>query len=351
MPSDTGSTRNKQEKPDWYQATAKYEKPDQRKAIWQILDTFVPYVALWAVMIYMVVSGFSYWITFALALVASVLLVRIFIFFHDCCHGSFFASSQWNRVLGYVSGILTFTPYEDWRRSHAIHHSTVGDLDRRGMGDVSLLTVDEYLASSGRKRLAYRIYRNPLVMFGFGPAFMFLLRFRLSSKGARKHERKSVIVTNLAIIAIIALASFTIGVKTYLLNQLPVILIAGAIGLWLFYIQHDFEGVYWARHEDWDQMRASLEGCSYYRLPGILKWITGNIGLHHIHHIRPRIPNYNLQHCYKETPALQKIIPLTFCKSLKAPWLNLWDEKQAKLVSFRSLKTHQQGTYLRKNSN
>ncbi|UCH79987.1 MAG: fatty acid desaturase [Nitrospiraceae bacterium] len=344
MLAEKGSAEIHGNKPDWYQATSRYETPDPRKATWQILDTFIPYIALWAGMIYTVAYGYSYWITFALILAASVLLVRIFIFFHDCCHGSFFASSRSNRILGYVSGILTFTPYEDWRRSHAIHHATVGDLDRRGTGDVSLLTVDEYLASSGRTRLAYRLYRNPLVMFGFGPALMFLFRFRLPSKGARKHERRSVLVTNLAIIAVIILASFIIGFKTYLLIQLPVILIAGAIGLWLFYIQHDFEGVYWARHKDWDQMRASLEGCSYYKLPGILKWITGNIGLHHIHHIRPRIPNYNLQKCYEATPALQEIIPLTFCKSLRTPWLNLWDEKQTKLVSFRSVKTQQQGT-------
>ena len=346
MLTETGSARIQQSKPDWYEATAKYAKPDLRKATWQILDTFIPYAALWAVMIYTVKSGLPYWLTLALALGAAVLLVRIFIFFHDCCHGSFFASSRGNSILGYISGILSFTPYEDWRRCHAIHHSTVGDLDRRGTGDVSLLTVDEYFAASGRKRLAYRLYRNPLVMFGLGPAFLFLFRFRFSSRGARKHERKSVIVTNVAILAVLVLMSFTIGINTYLVIQLPTILIAGAIGLWLFYIQHDFEGVYWARHEDWDQMRASLEGCSYYKLPGPLKWITGNIGLHHIHHIRPGIPNYNLQQCYKETPALREVIPLTICKSLKTPWLNLWDEKQKKLVSFRALKTlPQQGTY------
>jgi omega-6 fatty acid desaturase (delta-12 desaturase) len=342
MPAEKGSARIQQDRPDWYEATSRYEKPEPAKAAWQIIDTFIPYAALWAVMIYTVHAGFPYWVTFILSLAAAVLLVRIFIFFHDCCHGSFFASSRANRILGYVSGILSFTPYEDWRRCHAIHHSTVGDLDRRGTGDVTLLTVDEYLAASGRKRLGYRLYRNPVVMFGLGPAFLFLFRFRFSSKGARKHERNSVIATNCAILGIFLLAVFTIGIGTYIMIQLPVILIAGAIGLWLFYIQHDFEGVYWARHEDWDQMRASLEGCSYYRLPGPLKWITGNIGLHHIHHIRPRIPNYNLQQCYKETPALKEIIPLTFCKSLKTPWLNLWDEKQAKLVSFRSLKPYRQ---------
>ncbi len=338
MLTQTGSPKAQQNKPDWYQATARYGKPDLRKATWQIVDTFIPYIALWAMLIYGVKYGLSSWIILVMTLAAAVLLVRIFIFFHDCCHGSFFASQQSNRILGYISGILTFTPYEDWRRCHAIHHSTVGDLDRRGTGDIYLLTVDEYRKSSGRKRLAYRMFRNPLVMFGVGPAFMFLIRFRLPSKGARAHERRSVIVTNLSILAIFLIAGFLIGIKTYLLIQLPIILIAGAIGLWLFYIQHDFEGVYWARHEDWDQMRASLEGCSYYKLPGILKWITGNIGLHHIHHIRPAIPNYNLQQCFNETPALQEIIPMTICKSLKTPWFSLWDEKQAKLVSFRSLK-------------
>jgi omega-6 fatty acid desaturase (delta-12 desaturase) len=290
-------------------------------------------------MIFTIQHAYPYWITMALALVASVLLVRIFIFFHDCCHGSFFASQQANRILGYISGILTFTPYENWRRTHAIHHSTVGDLDRRGTGDISILTVEEYIKAPGRKQLAYRLYRNPVVMFGLGPAFMFLFRFRFPSAGARKHERLSVIFTNLAILVIIGIASLTIGVSAYILIQLPVILIAGTIGLWLFYSQHDFEGVYWSPHDNWDQMRASLEGCSYYKLPGMLKWITGNIGLHHVHHIRPRIPNYNLQQCYHDTSALQQIIPLTICKSLKSPWLNLWDEKQNKLVSFRSLKT------------
>jgi len=346
MLSDAGSAGTQRTKPAWYETTSRYEHPNLRKAVWQLLDTFIPYLILWGLMIFTVQHAYSYWITLALALTAGILLVRIFIFFHDCCHGSFFSSQKANRILGYISGILTFTPYEDWRRNHAIHHSTVGDLDRRGTGDISILTVDEYIAAPARKRLGYRLYRNPLVMFGLGPAFMFLFRFRVPSAGARKQERFSVIFTNIAILVIMGIAGLTIGLRAYILIQLPVILIAGAIGLWLFYIQHDFEGVYWARHRDWDQMRASLEGCSYYKLPGMLKWVTGNIGLHHIHHVRPRIPNYNLQQCYNEVPALQEIIPLTFCKSLKTPWLNLWDEKQNKLVSFRSMKTlFQQGTF------
>ncbi len=337
MLSDQDPSGNRLTQSDWYQASAQYMRPNRRKAAVQLLDTFIPYCALWALMVYSIQYGYAYWITLALAAGAGIFLVRIFIFFHDCCHGSFFASSRANRILGYVAGILTFTPYEDWRRAHAIHHSTAGDLDRRGVGDITLLTLEEYKSSTTLKKLAYRIYRNPFVMFALGPIYLFLITFRFPQKGARKHERKSVIITNLALLVIMGIASVTIGFRSYFFIQFPVIFVAGAIGLWLFYVQHDFEGVYWARHKDWDQMRAAMEGCSYYKLPKILQWITGNIGLHHIHHIRPGIPNYNLQQCYDETPALQNIIPLTISKSLKTPWLNLWDEKQHKLISFSSL--------------
>jgi len=338
MPSYQDPSRDHLTKADWYPSTAQYMQPNPRKAVVQLLNTFIPYCALWVLMVYTTQYGYSYWITLALAVAAGIFLVRIFIFFHDCCHGSFFATSRANRILGYVSGILTFTPYEDWRRAHAIHHSTAGDLDHRGVGDITILTLEEYRSSSTMKKIAYRIYRNPFVMFSLGPLYLFLVTFRFPQKGARKHERNSVIMTNFALLVIIGIASLTIGFWSYLLIQLPVIFVAGAIGLWLFYVQHDFEGVYWARHKEWDQMRAALEGCSYYKLPKILQWITGNIGLHHIHHIRPRIPNYNLQQCYDDTPALQKIIPLTISKSLKTPWLNLWDEKHHKLIRFSSLK-------------
>jgi len=324
-------------KPAWYQAVSKYSQPNLRTAIWQLVNTFVPYLALWVLMVRTVQLGYSYWLTLALAAVAAGLLVRIFIFFHDCCHGSFFASRRANTILGYVTGILTFTPYEDWRRAHAGHHATAGDLDRRGGGDVWTLTVEEYLAAPRLKQIAYRFFRHPLVMFGLGPAFVFFLAQRFSHRGARKRERYSVIFTNLAILAIIGLTSLTIGFRAYALVQLPVMIIAGAIGVWLFYVQHQFEGVYWARHEVWDPMTAALEGSSYYKLPRLVQWFTGNIGLHHIHHVRPRIPNYNLQQCYAEVPAFQAVEPLTILSSLKSLRMNLWDEKQQKLVSFRSL--------------
>ena len=345
MPAHSGSAKARVTRPDWYQSILKYDRPSVQKAIVQLVDTFVPYFALWVVMVRTVQLGYPYWATLALSVVGGGLLVRIFIFFHDCCHGSFFASRRANRILGYISGVLTFTPYEAWRRSHAGHHATVGDLDRRGVGDVWTMTVEEYQAAPKLKRLAYRFYRNPLVMFLLGPGFVFLIAQRFPHKEDRRRERNSVLYTDLAILAVVGVASVTIGLRAYVLIQLPVMLIAGTIGVWAFYVQHQFEGVYWARHEDWDPMRAALEGSSYYRLPRALKWFTGNIGLHHIHHVRPRIPNYNLQQCYDDTPALQAVRPLTIGRSLKSLRMNLWDERLQKLVSFRSLRARpQQGT-------
>jgi omega-6 fatty acid desaturase (delta-12 desaturase) len=325
-------------KPNLYQTLAQYAKPDLRKTILQIIETFLPYFALWGLMIFTVLNGYSYWLTLGISVFAAAWHIRIFILFHDCTHGSFFKSQRANRIMGYITGILTFTPFEQWRRSHAVHHATVADLDRRGVGDVWMLTVSEYLSASWFKRLAYRIYRNPFVMFGLGPTAVFVFGHRLPHKGAKKPERFSVHITNLAILAILALVTVTIGIKTYLLILTPVMILAGAGGVWLFYVQHQFEGVYWARHENWNPLQAAIDGSSYYKLPKVLQWITGSIGLHHIHHIQPRIPNYNLQECQDEVPELQEVEPLTIRKSLSALWLNLWDEKNKILVSFRSLR-------------
>jgi omega-6 fatty acid desaturase (delta-12 desaturase) len=316
---------------------ARYAQPNQRKALWQLANTFVPYIGLWILMIYTVKIGLSYWITLALAVVAAAFLVRIFIFFHDAGHGSFFGSSRANALLGYISGTLTFTPYHSWRRAHALHHATSGNLDRRGVGDVWTMTVEEYQSAPRRTRIAYRLYRNPLVMFGLGPASSFLISQRFPRKWDKRRERTSVLITNVAILGIIVLASLTIGFWTYVVIQLPIILIGGAAGIWLFYVQHQYEGVYWAREETWDATRAALEGSSYYRLPKLLQWLTGNIGLHHIHHLRPRIPNYSLQQCFDGVPAMQVVQPLTIPESLKSLRMNLWDEKGQALVSFRSL--------------
>jgi omega-6 fatty acid desaturase (delta-12 desaturase) len=315
-----------------------YARPDLRKAILQLVTTFIPYTVLWVVLVHMVKQGYSFFEIFALIVLASLFLLRIFIFFHDCTHGSFFASQRANTILGYIAGILTFTPFNYWRHNHLIHHGTYADLDHRGVGDIWTLTVEEYCAASRLKRIGYRLYRNPLVFLGIGPGYFFLITQRFIHHWEGKHERFSVWFTNLAIVVIMWIAHGTIGLGTYLLIQLPIILIAGGIGVWLFYIQHQFEGVYWSRHEDWDPVKAALNGSSYYKLPEVLQWFTGNIGLHHVHHVLPRIPNYKLQQCYNELPILQKVRPLTIRGSLKSLWLNLWDEKQQKLVSFRSLK-------------
>lgn len=322
---------------DWYRALSRYEKPNHLKAIWQLLDTFIPYIALWILMICMIRHGVSYWLTLPLIVVAAGLLVRIFIFFHDCGHGSFFASRKANQIVGYISGVLTFTPYEDWRHQHAEHHATASDLDHRGTGDIWTLTVEEYLAASTWKKLTYRFFRNPFVLFVLGPPILFLIAHRIPRKEDKKRERRSVHYTNLAILGILVIASVTIGLRTYLLIQLPIMAVAGAIGVWMFYVQHQFEKDYWARHEDWDPVRAALDGSSYYKLPKVLQWFTGNIGLHHIHHLRPRIPNYNLQKCLDEIPALQAVEPLTLRRSLKSICLNLWDEANGRMVSFRSI--------------
>jgi omega-6 fatty acid desaturase (delta-12 desaturase) len=335
--ADTNSAELKIAKTSWYQITAKYGRANLRKSLWQLFNTFVPYLALWALMVYTVQEEFPYWITLMLAVVAGGVLVRIFILFHDCCHGSFFASHRANAMLGYVTGILTFTPFEDWRRSHNRHHATAGNLDRRGTGDVWTMTMEEYRAAPLGRRFAYRFYRNPFILFGPGSLLLFLFLHRFSKKGAGTRERKSVLLTNMALLLVVGVATCTIGFQTYLLIQLPVILIGGGLGLWLFYVQHQFEKAYWTRHESWDPMKVALEGSSYFKLPKVLQWFTGNIGLHHIHHVRPCIPNYNLQQCHDEIPALKAVKAITFGTSIRSLRLGLYDEKNQKLVSFRSL--------------
>ena len=320
----------------WYKALSKYEKPDVRKAVGQLFNTFIPYIALWAVMVCIIRMHLSLWFLVPCVVVAAGLLVRIFIFQHDCGHGSFFASHKANRFVGYICGVLTFTPYDDWRHEHAAHHTTAQDLDRRGIGDIPTLTVEEYLASSPIKQFYYRMFRNPLFLFILGPAIQFVIVHRFPHKRAGTRERMSVLLTDLALVALVGIAAMTIGLQTYLLIQMPIIIIAASMGVWLFYVQHQYEGVYWAPHEDWDPIRAALQGSSYYRLPKILQWFSGNIGLHHIHHLRPRIPNYHLQQCYEDIPELQKAETLTLFQSLKCMHLHLWDEKQQRLVNFRA---------------
>ncbi|MCJ2165661.1 MULTISPECIES: fatty acid desaturase [unclassified Pseudodesulfovibrio] len=315
-----------------------YAKPDVVRAVWQVVNTFLPYFGLWGLLVYLLKNGASVLVICPLLVLAALLLVRIFIIFHDCAHGSFFASRRANVILGYVSGFLTFTPFAYWQRHHLVHHGTYANLDKRGVGDLWTLTVNEYRALSPLKRLAYVLYRNPFVFLGIGPGYSFLVTQRFLSRTEGKPERFSAMITNAAIVAIISVASLTIGFKTYLMIQLPIMLVAGAVGVWLFYVQHQFEGVYWAHQDEWDPVKAAMDGSSYYKLPKVLQWFTGNIGLHHVHHVLPRIPNYRLQESYDATPAMQKVAPLTLRKSMGSLRLNLWDEERQKLVSFKSLR-------------
>jgi omega-6 fatty acid desaturase (delta-12 desaturase) len=284
------------EKDSWRTLVAKYQRSDLPRSIWQIINSFLPYILLWYAMYRSL--EVSYWITLALALSTAGFLVRIFIISHDCGHGSFFKSRPANDIIGTISGFLAFVPYCEWRHNHALHHATGSDLDNRGIGDVWMLTVDEYLALSRWNRFVYRFYRNPIVLFGIGPLFMFLISNRFTSKISGHREELSVYWTNAALAVVAALFSFTMGIIPFIVVMVPVLWIAGISGVWLFYVQHQFEDSYWARHREWEFHIAALKGSSFYKLPKVLQWFSGNIGFHHIHHLSPRIPNYFLSKCH-----------------------------------------------------
>jgi acyl-lipid omega-6 desaturase (Delta-12 desaturase) len=322
-------------RPDWYAEIAPFARPDARKATWQLVETLVPYAALWAAMVY--AAPRHPLVMLALSVPAAGLLVRIFIIFHDCCHGSFFPSARANRIVGYVTGLLTLTPFDRWQRAHLEHHATVGDLDRRGVGDVWTLTVDEYLAASRPRRLAYRVFRNPFALFVAGPVIVFVFEHRFAPHGATSRERFSVRYTNVGIAAAVVAAALTIGVRTLVEIQFPIGLLAGGAGIWLFYVQHQFDDVYWSRHETWDRWRAAMAGSSYYKLPKVLQWVTLSIGLHHIHHVQPRVPSYALQPCQDGVPAFRDVTPLTIRQSLHSLRLRLWDEAHARMVTCAEL--------------
>lgn len=321
----------------WKEIVARYRQPSFWRSVWQIVDTLVPYAALWYLMCRSL--SVSYWITLPLVVLAAGFLVRVFIIHHDCGHGSFFKSQKANDIWGFITGVLTFTPYYLWRWTHAIHHAASGDLDRRGSGDVWTLTVKEYLQASRWKRFAYRLVRNPVVLFVIAPLFLFVVMYRFAPARASKRERHSVYWTNLGVLGMATALSLIFGVKAYLLIQLAVIAVSGSAGVWLFYVQHQFEGVDWQRHGHWDYTTAALEGSSFYKLPKVLQWFSGNIGFHHIHHLSPRIPNYNLEKCHKAEPLFQNVPAVTLLASFKSFTFRLWDEQGHKLVGFGHLRT------------
>lgn len=320
----------------WREIVSPYERPVLFKSLVQFLLTAALFTSIWVLML--VSLGYSYWITLLLALPAAGFYVRLFIIQHDCGHGSFFKSKRANNLLGFFLGVLTLAPYGYWRKTHALHHATTGNLDRRNeFGDIDTLTVQEYLKLPPLKRLAYRLYRNPIILFGLGPAYQFIVKHRypFDLPWSRRREWASVILTNLCILAVLVLMWQTLGFQRFLLVQLPITLLAGSIGIWFFYVHHQFEDAYWVRQDNWDFHTAAIKGSSYYELPGFLNWISGSIGVHHVHHLSSAIPNYQLLRCHRENPEFQEVTRLTFRESLKCARLKLWDEEKQKLVGFQ----------------
>lgn len=322
--------------PGWHVALSAYRESNTLAASWQLLNTLVPYGCCWSLMILSEQRGYPYGLTLALAVLAAAFLVRLFILFHDCVHSSLFKGKGANTFFGYLLGVLLFTPFEDWRFSHLRHHASYANLDARGFGDIWTLTRNEYANAPKAKQLCYRIYRSPAGLIGLGALFSFVLRYRLPARKSTRKERTSVLLTNLLIVGVLLLADWGIGWRTYLAIQLPVVWLAGAAGVWLFYVQHQFKGVYWSRKGEWDAIRAAMEGSSFYQLPAMLRWFSGNIGYHHVHHLRPRIPNYRLKECYLAIPELQAKPPLTLSSSLASLRLKIWDEDRKELIGFPS---------------
>jgi len=339
MNSSTATPIHHPSPQEWKEIVAKYQQPSRGLAIWQIVNTLGPYVLLWYLM-YLSLDV-SYWITLGLAMLAAAFTVRIFIIFHDCTHGSFFKSKTANTVLGFITGLLTFTPFSHWKMEHTQHHASSGDLDRRGSGDIWTMTVQEYLESSRWKKFAYRLARNPFVLFVLGPLYLSLFWQRFPAPGSKKKERVSVMLMNLAILAMTIVMSLIFGFWEYVLIHLTIMMLAGSAGIWLFYVQHQFEGVYWERADEWDFTQAALAGSSFYKLPKVLQWFTGNIGYHHIHHLSPKIPNYHLERCHKSHSIFRKVKAVTLFGSLKSFTFRLWDEQRRVLVGFGYLRTLQ----------
>lgn len=315
---------------------ADYRNPSKLSSIWQLTNTLVPYILLWAIMIYML-SFLTWWYILPLIILATGFTVRLFIIFHDCGHGAFFRSKAANDTIGTILGILTFTPYHRWHHAHLMHHRTSGNLDKRGEGDIWTLTVDEYTNLPRGKQIIYRVYRNPIVLFLIGAPLMFLVSNRLTRKGFSKKERISVYVTNTGIAAIVVGLSLLTGFKTYLMIQLPITYFASVVGVYLFYVQHQYPEVNWYRDENWDYTTAAMHGASYFKLPRILQWFSGNIGFHNIHHLSSKIPNYRLQQCYRENEVFRREKPVTLFKSFSTLKLRLWDEQSKQLVTWKAL--------------
>lgn len=316
---------------------APYEKANVKVSVRQLLNTIPPFFLLWF-LAYQSLQV-SVLLAVVIAIMAAGFLVRVFIIFHDCTHNSFFSSRKANDRLGTILGIMTLFPYEKWKRDHNIHHATSGNLDKRGTGDIWIMTVNEYLQASFWQKLSYRLYRNPFVMFVLGPLYLLLVSNRKNHKGAKRKERINTHVTTLAAVIIYALVIMLIGWQAFLIIQGTILFVAASLGIWLFYVQHQFEDAYFENKDEWDYVKAAIDGSSYYQLSKPLQWLTGNIGFHHVHHLSSRVPNYYLETVHETNPSLQRVTTITLRTSLKALRFRLYDENQKTFISFRELKS------------
>jgi len=326
-------SETKSSKASWQKIVKPYTEIDNKKSMFQVFNTLIPLMGMWY-LTYKSLS-YSYFVTVGLALITSFFFIRVFIIMHDLGHGTFFKTRKVRDIVGTLLGVLTCTPYAQWTKEHATHHNTSGNLDKRGHGDVWTVTAEEYQNMSSWEKFSYRVYRNPFITFFIGPMYIFQIRHRFSLSTDGPVERQGIKITNaLIVIAIIGMSAL-VGFKNFLLIQAPILIFAQSIGCWLFYVQHQYEEVYWGKGAQWSYVDAALEGCSYYKLPKVLQWCTGNIGFHHIHHLSHQIPNYNLQKCYEENELFQNAKVLTFWESLSCAFLKIYDEETNELITFR----------------
>ena len=331
--SASGSSAQPQKARDWIEILQRYRHPDPARSVFEVFITVVPFVALWAAAWASLYVG--YWLTLLIAVPAAFFLVRLFLIQHDCGHGALFRKKLTNDWVGRIMGVLTLTPYDAWKRSHAIHHATHGSLEDRGTGDIDTLTVREYAALSPFRRFLYRAYRHPVVLFVIGPPLLFMVQHRLPFsmlRGADWRSWASVIGTNIGLVILSGVLIWLVGWQAFLAVQLPIVAIGSSIGVWLFYIQHQFEDTIWAEKPEWNVHEAALHGSSHYDLPGFLPWLTANIGVHHVHHLYSRIPYYNLPKVLRDFPELSEVHRITLWESFKCVKLRLWDETERRLV-------------------
>lgn len=315
-----------------------YERTSLQISIIQILNTLVPYVLL--IVLGFILYSVSPWLSILCGSVGAFFLVRSFIIFHDCTHGSFFKSKKANKILGNITGFLTLFPYEKWRREHITHHATSGNLDKKGTGDIWMMTIEEYKEAEPMKRLTYRMYRHPFVMFVLGPIYLLFITNRINVKGAKPEEKRNTYLHNLAVLVVYGLLIYLVGPARFFSVMGPVLFIGGMLGIWMFYIQHTFEDSYFEDEKEWDYVKAAVEGSSYYHLPKLFQWLTGNIGYHHVHHLSPRIPNYMLEKAHNEVTPLQHATTIGIRKSFESLKYKLYDPENKRFITFGEYKRY-----------